>query len=121
MNPINNILISQLISHFHPNTQTLCNHSSRAPSPLPTVCSLTHGLAHSGGCIHLVATVTLTLVTPFQVDADLTADAGILALINVCAHRETDGEGRKTAAIFTCLILQLHEGNHHDTVAKKKF
>lgn len=45
--------------------------------------------------------MTLTLVASFQVDADLTADAGVLAFIDVCAHRETDGEGRKTAGVFT--------------------
>lgn len=86
--------------------------TNTVPKSTSNVHSLTHGLAHSCGWIHLVAIVTLTLVPSFQVDADLTADAGVLAFVDVYAHRETDGEKRKTAGIFTSLILQLHEGNH---------
>lgn len=73
-----------------PKPQTLCDHSTKAPSPPPPKGSLTDGLAHSCGRIHLVAVVALALVASFQVDADLTADAGVLAFINVYARRETE-------------------------------
>lgn len=69
----------------------------------------------------MVAIVTLALVASFQVDADLTADAGILAFVDVCAHRETDGEKRKTAGVFTRLMLQLRDGNHHCTLWHKNY
>lgn len=87
--------------------QTLCDHSSKAPSPPPARGSLTDGLAHSCGGIHLVAAVALALVASFQVDADLTADAGVLALVDVYARRE-DGDGEKTGGKASRLINSAH-------------
>lgn len=53
---------------------------------------LTDSFADAGCRIHLVAVVTFALVSALQVDADLTADAGIQTLIDVCTRRETEDE-----------------------------
>lgn len=107
----------------HP--QTLCNHSSKAPSPPPPKGSLTDGLAHSCGRIHLVAVVALALVASFQVDADLTADAGVLAFVDVCARRETQAvrktRGKASRFIKSLSNLHMHEGNScSDTPGRRK-
>lgn len=62
-------------------------------------CSLTNSLAYSGGWIHLVAVVAFALVPSLQVDADLTADAWVQTLIDVCTQREEGGEEEKTEGI----------------------
>jgi len=49
--------------------------------------TLTHSLAHSCSKIHLIATATFTLVSPFQVDTDLATDTRILAFINICKDK----------------------------------
>lgn len=52
---------------------------------------LTNSLTDAGGWVHLVAIVAFTLVSSFQVDADLTADARIQTLIDVCRARGGGG------------------------------
>lgn len=59
--------------------------------------------------------MAFTLVPSLQVDADLTADAGVQTLIDVCAQREKEKgrrrcEGRETQEdswYTTCLINQV--------------
>lgn len=61
-------------------------------SRFPGSRGLTNSFAHSCGWIHLVAIVTLALVSAFQVNANLTADARVETLIDVC---KSGGEKRK--------------------------
>lgn len=51
-------------------------------------CQHTYSLADAGSWIHLVAVVAFTFVTSFQVNADLTTDARVQALIDVCLQKE---------------------------------
>lgn len=65
--------------------------------------ALTNSLADSGSGIHLVAVVALALVAALQVDADLTADAGVHTLVDVCTER-----GMKRRGVRKKLVVESH-------------
>lgn len=75
-------------------------NTSESETRFPGSCRLTNSFADSSSGIHLVAIVTLALVSSFQVNANLTADSRIQTLIDVCTQRqswERCGEGKPNA------------------------